>query len=79
MRAIGAVSTVLFSLVSVSTLQFKSHLCIPKKELHGHSPIFYIHVPVSDLYIPRIGPHISCSRIGRQKVGIDKSLTDTEC
>jgi hypothetical protein len=27
-------------------------------------------VSVSDLYIPRIGPHISCSRIGRAIVGI---------
>ncbi len=31
-------------------------------------------VSVSDLYIPRIGPHISCSRIGRLIVGIQ----DTE-
>ncbi len=27
-------------------------------ELHGLSPHFHIHMPVSDLYIPRIGPHI---------------------
>ena len=27
-------------------------------ELRGLSPNFYIHVSVSDLYIPRIGPHI---------------------
>jgi hypothetical protein len=26
-------------------------------ELHGLSPNFHIHVSVSDLYIPRIGPH----------------------
>jgi hypothetical protein len=25
---------------------------IPRKELRGHSPIFHIHVSVSDLYIP---------------------------
>jgi hypothetical protein len=30
----------------------------PEKELHGLSPNFHIHVSVSDLYIPRIGPHI---------------------
>jgi hypothetical protein len=30
----------------------------PEKELRGLSPIFHIHVSVSDLYIPRIGPHI---------------------
>ncbi len=33
-------------------------------ELCGLSPNFHIHVSVSELYIPRIGPHISCSRIG---------------
>jgi hypothetical protein len=27
-------------------------------ELHGLSPNFHIHVSVSDLYIPGIGPHI---------------------
>ncbi len=27
--------------------------------LRGLSPNFHIHVFVSDLYIPRIGPHIS--------------------
>jgi hypothetical protein len=30
----------------------------PEKELHGPSLNFHIHVSVSDLYIPRIGPHI---------------------
>ncbi len=40
---------------------------------------FHIHVYVSNSYIPRISPHISCSRIGRSIVGIYKSLTDTEC
>jgi hypothetical protein len=34
-------------------------------ELRGLSPNFHIHVSVSDLYIPIIGPHISCSRTGR--------------
>jgi hypothetical protein len=28
-------------------------------ELHGLCPNFHIHVSVSDLYIPKIGPHIS--------------------
>ncbi len=40
-------------------------------------PNFEIHVSVSDLCISRIGPHISCSRIGRSIVGVYKSLTDT--
>ncbi len=38
-------------------------------ELRGLSPNFHIHVSVIDLYIPRISPHISCSRIGRSIVG----------
>ncbi len=29
-----------------------------KRELRRLSPNFHIHVSVSDLYIPRIGPHI---------------------
>ncbi len=36
----------------------------------GISPNFRIYVSVSDLYIPRISWHISCSRIGRLIVGI---------
>jgi hypothetical protein len=31
-------------------------------ELRGLSPNFHIHVSVSDLYIPRIGPHIFLQR-----------------
>ncbi len=46
-------------------------------ELRGLSPSFYIHVPVSDLYIPRIGPHISYSRNGSSILGIYNSLPDT--
>jgi len=40
-----------------------------EKELRGLSPSFHILVSVSDLYIPRIDPHISCSRTGRSIVG----------
>jgi hypothetical protein len=46
-------------------------------EFHALSPNFHIHVSESDLSIPRIGPHISCSKIGRSIVGIYKSFTDT--
>jgi len=46
-------------------------------KLRGLSPNFHIYVSLSDLYIPKIDPHISCSRIGRSIVGIYKSLTDT--
>jgi hypothetical protein len=45
--------------------------------LRGLSPNFHIHVSMSDLYIPRIGPHISSSRKGRPIVGIYNSITDT--
>ena len=46
-------------------------------ELRGLSPNFHIHVSVSDLYIPRIGPHISSSRKIRLIMEIYNSLTDT--
>ncbi len=46
-------------------------------ELRRLSPNIHIHVSVSNLYVPRIGPHISCSRIARLIMGIYKSLTDT--
>ncbi len=59
------------------TLQQKPHFCILFWELRGLGPNFHIHTSVSDLHIPRIGPHISCSRIGRSIVGIYKSLTET--
>jgi hypothetical protein len=51
-------------------------------ELGGLSPnYFHILVSVSDWYIPRISPHISCSRIGRLDRGniyINRSQTQ-EC
>jgi len=37
----------------------------------------YIHVPVSDLCIPRIGLPIWLHKIGRPVLGIYKALTDT--
>ncbi len=58
-------------------LQPKFHLWILFRELRGLSPNFHIHVSVSSLYIPRIRPQISCSRIGRSTVGRYKSLTET--
>jgi hypothetical protein len=42
-------------------------------ELRSLNPIFHNHVSASDLYIPSIGPHIPCSRIGRSMAGINKS------
>jgi len=41
------------------------------------SPNSHIHMSVSDLYIPRISTHISCSIMGWSIVGIYKSLTNT--
>jgi hypothetical protein len=46
-------------------------------ELRGLSLNFHIHGSGSDLYIPRIGPHISSSIKGRPIVGIYNSITDT--
>ncbi len=52
------------------TLQRKSHLCIPILGIvRPLRPNFHIHVSVSDLYISRICPHISCSRTGKSIVG----------
>jgi hypothetical protein len=42
--------------LTASVLQRKSRLCIPFLG-RSLSPNFHIHVFVSDLYIPRIGPH----------------------
>ncbi len=44
-------------------------------EQRGLSP--NANMSVSDLYIPRIGLHISSSRIGRPMVGMYRSLTET--
>ncbi len=52
-------------------------LCIPRNELRGFVPSFHIHVPVSDLYIPTIGPPVLLQQQGRSIVGIHKLLTDT--
>ncbi len=46
-------------------------------KLHYLVTNFYIHVSVSDLYIPMIGPQTQYSKIGRLIVRIYKSLTDT--
>jgi hypothetical protein len=48
------------------------------KDIHRNGNSVYIFLlSVSDLYIPRIGPHISSSRKGRPNVEIYNSLTDT--
>jgi hypothetical protein len=59
-------------------LQEKFHLCIPFLGIARLSPNFHIHVSVSHLYIPRIGPRtvFPCSRIGRPIPEIYKSFTD---
>jgi hypothetical protein len=57
----------------------KIHVCIPflgirrPQSQFPHSCVFERFIP----YIPRIGPYISCSRIGRSIVGTYKSPVDT--
>jgi hypothetical protein len=46
-------------------------------KLHGLVPNFCIHVSVSDLYIPMIGPPILLYCVCGPIVGIYKSFTDT--
>jgi hypothetical protein len=41
-----------------NTWQRKSHFYIPFLGIARPHPNFHLHVSVSDLYIPRIGPHI---------------------
>jgi hypothetical protein len=47
-------------------------------ELRVLSPNFHIHVNVSDLYIPRIGPHVFLQQNRQNDPGntVYKSLTD---
>ncbi len=49
----------------------------PEMKLLGLGLNFYIHVSVSDLYNPTLGPLTQYSKKGGTIVGIDKSLTDT--
>ncbi len=49
----------------------------PEMKLCGLVPNLYIHVSVSDLYIPTTGPQTKYSQIGEQIMEIYKSLTDT--
>ncbi len=52
----------------------KSKQVFPKKELRGHSPNSYIHVSVSDLYIPTIGLPILLQENKWTDCGIYRSL-----
>ncbi len=62
---------------NIHALQRQFRLYIPFLGIARPQPNFHIHVSMSDLYIPRIGPHIPSSRKGRPIVGIYNSLTDT--
>ncbi len=54
-----------------------SNQIFPEMKLRGIVPNFHIHVSLSDLHIPTIGPQTHYNKIGRPIVGIYKSLTDT--
>jgi hypothetical protein len=47
----------------------------PEKELHGLSPNFHIHVSVSELYIPRIGPQFFLLQKRQNDSGVEDSKT----
>ena len=51
------------------TLQGKSHLYIPSLGIVQPQSQFHIHVSVSNLYIPRIGQHISLEQISQTNPG----------
>jgi hypothetical protein len=53
------IAVVKVTVISKEHCNEKPSYVFPEKELLGLSPNFHIHVPVSDLYIPRIGPQIS--------------------
>ncbi len=67
------------SKLSPSTLYRKSIYVFPEMKLRALVHNSYIHVSVSDLYIPRIGLStvFGYSKIGRLVLGIYKSVTDT--
>jgi hypothetical protein len=74
--------TELISSKVLSTLQRKSHVCM--YSFSGNCAtsvpcIFHIHVSVSDFYIPRIGPHISCGRVDRSIVEYKNRSQTNEC
>ncbi len=48
-----------------------------ERKLRGLVPNFCMHVSVSDLYIPPIGPPILLHCVCGPIVGIHKSITDT--
>jgi hypothetical protein len=47
----------------------------PEIKLRGLVPNFYIHVSLSNLYIPMIGPQTQYSKIGGPIMGIYKLFT----
>jgi hypothetical protein len=58
----GAATAELKAFVSLRVLSYALQrnvdVCIPRKGVAHHGPNFQLHVSVSDLYVPRIGPHI---------------------
>ncbi len=72
------VGSILITLLHTAKTQYqKSEQIFPEKELRGHSPNPYIHVSVSDLYIPTIGLTILRHEIVGPIMGIYRSLANT--
>jgi len=61
---------------AANALYRKFEKIFPEVKLCGFLPNFYIHVSVSDLYIPTIGPQPQYSKKGGPIVGMYKLLTD---
>jgi hypothetical protein len=84
---LGALPRLLLTWLVISCLAFTTAGTVHCKEnpiyvflsweLRSLSTNFHIHVSVSDLYFPRIGPHISLQQNRQTILEIYKSLTDT--
>ncbi len=57
--------------------KIRNKYIFPEMKMRGLVPNFYIHVSVSNLYIPTISPQTLYSKIGELIMGIYKSLSDT--
>jgi hypothetical protein len=60
--SVGRCCVSLIYIYTANALYRKFETNVPEMKLRGFAPIFYIHVSVSDLYIPTIGPQMRYSK-----------------